>query len=307
MPITYNTAKSEVISLLQASRAAYATTTDGTKRQFSSNDEINNAILYADSEVCNDIINTIGHPFQNGFVATSSALSNGATIPSHTGMILKVLCLNGQATVTLTGVDHTNDIYTVSGGHGLAQGQKVQVASTVSLPTGLSAATDYWVIYVSTTTFKLASNPFYAAQSTAVAIFENGSGTITVAPQYVEGNQAVTADEVKEIWSYGNIYKHDNTTNNNLLNFWFIEGNILYISCLYGKVVYTTYTLGSSPQAPEEYLPTVVAGAVSMLLKDGGDEGLAGYYRQIYDRGREMIRAGQRAVPMITAYQMQSA
>lgn len=88
--LTFNTAKSQVISLLQASRTAYATTVDSSKRQFASDTEIADAILFADGEVCTAIVQTPGHPFSNAFKLTSSALVTGDTIPSMVGRILTV-------------------------------------------------------------------------------------------------------------------------------------------------------------------------------------------------------------------------
>lgn len=88
--LTFNTAKSQVISLLQASRTAYATTVDSSKRQYASDTEIADAILFADGEVCTAIVQTPGHPFSNAFKLTSSALVTGDTLPSFLGRILTV-------------------------------------------------------------------------------------------------------------------------------------------------------------------------------------------------------------------------
>lgn len=307
--IDFTTAKKAIRSILQATRTSggYDSTVDGSKDQFSSDAELDNAILYADAEICDLIVNTPGHPFQNSFSTTSSAMTNGATLPAFTGIVLKVMCLNGQSSVVLTSVDHTNDLYTVSGGHGLSQGQKVQISASVSLPTGLSAATDYWVIYVDTKRFKLASSAYNAAIESPVAISGNGSGTITVTPQYVEGVQAKSADECREMFANGAVYKYLPTDNDGQLNFWFIEGNILTTSAMSAKVVYTTYALTSLPQAPEPYFWAVVAGAVSRLLKDGGDDQSASYYGTIYQNQSGAIAQGARIVPAVSAYKLQSA
>lgn len=63
-----------VISILQASQTAYATTVDGSNRQYSSSTEIDNAILTADGEICTIIARTIQSPYQTTFITTSSAL-----------------------------------------------------------------------------------------------------------------------------------------------------------------------------------------------------------------------------------------
>lgn len=88
--LDYPKAKSQVISLLQASRTAYATAVDGSKRQFASDTEIEDAILFSDGDYCTAICDTPGHPFSNAFKLTSASLVNGDTLPSYIGRILNV-------------------------------------------------------------------------------------------------------------------------------------------------------------------------------------------------------------------------
>src|SRR5215204_3962279 len=93
--LTYNDAKSHVISILQASETAWGTTVDGSKRQFASDSEIIAAILHADGELCQAIIETPGHPFSAEFDQISSSLTTGVSagvpVPSHMGRIINVL------------------------------------------------------------------------------------------------------------------------------------------------------------------------------------------------------------------------
>jgi hypothetical protein len=67
--------------------------------------------------------------------------------------------------------------------HGYYTGLKVQLSSTVTMPTGLVAATDYWVIVVDADHFKLASSLANALASTPVNITAVGTGFLTVTPQ----------------------------------------------------------------------------------------------------------------------------
>jgi hypothetical protein len=72
--------------------------------------------------------------------------------------------------------------------HGMKTGLKVQVSNSGgALPTGLSAATDYFVIYVSANTFKLASSLVNANAGTAIDISDDGTGTHTVTPTALAG------------------------------------------------------------------------------------------------------------------------
>lgn len=59
--------------------------------------------------------------------------------------------------------------------HGLYEGDRIQLQTTGTLPTGLSADTDYWIIYkgLTTSTFQVATTP----KGTPIATTAAGSGT----------------------------------------------------------------------------------------------------------------------------------
>lgn len=77
-------------------------------------------------------------------------------------------------------VTAATDILTVNG-HGLVTGDgPFQVASTTTLPAGLTAATDYWVIEATVNTFKVATSYANALAGTAVDITDAGTGTHTI-------------------------------------------------------------------------------------------------------------------------------
>lgn len=74
-----------------------------------------------------------------------------------------------------------------SAAHGMKTGLKVRVSSTTTLPAGLAAATDYFVIYLSANTFSLASSLADAQAGTALDITDTGTGTHTVTPTALAG------------------------------------------------------------------------------------------------------------------------
>lgn len=74
--------------------------------------------------------------------------------------------------------DSTTDVFT-SSAHGFTDGDLVRVSNSGgALPTGLAAATDYYVMTSTTNTFKLST---VRLSGTAVDISTNGTGTQTVA------------------------------------------------------------------------------------------------------------------------------
>lgn len=82
------------------------------------------------------------------------------------------------ATQTFTAA--TTDLCTATG-HGLKTGDKVRVSNSGGgLPTGLSAATTYYVIYVDADTFKLATTDALAVAGTPIDITGAGTGTHSI-------------------------------------------------------------------------------------------------------------------------------
>lgn len=91
------------------------------------------------------------------------------------------------AFTTLTGLgagafDPATDLIT-SAGHGYYTGLKIRGTASVSMPTGLTAATDYWVIVIDANNFKLASSLANAVAGTAINFTADPGGTVTITPQ----------------------------------------------------------------------------------------------------------------------------
>jgi len=309
--VDYNTCKKHVVAILQASATAYGSgttgnTPDGTVRQFPSSDEINSDILLADGEICTLIAKTLLHPYQTAFVQTSSALANGTNLPSRNGMILNVLTMNGTTNIAFASTDVStvnNSIDLVGRADTLVVLQKVQFSTTGVLPTGISAATDYWVTVGSAyPEFSFASSYMNAYNDSPVDITATGSGNSTIVMVYQTGIQTRYKDDITQALNAVNVFARNE---NYIYNYWFIEGDTIYTTSPYAKVVYTDYTLTSSPQAPEPYLWAIVAGAVSKLLKDGGDSETCAYYERQYQGYLQEIAQNAKALPELVQYKQQ--
>ena len=86
--------------------------------------------------------------------------------------------------------------------HGLSTGDgPFQVSSTTTLPSGLSGATNYWVISTGAGTLQLATSYANAIAGTAVALADNGTGTHTMVNEdSVDGTgETVTVNKVTGI------------------------------------------------------------------------------------------------------------
>jgi hypothetical protein len=71
--------------------------------------------------------------------------------------------------------------------HGFGTGLKVQVATSDTLPDGISALTDYFVIVVDDDNFKLAASLVNAIAGTAITLTDAGVGDQTVTPVALAG------------------------------------------------------------------------------------------------------------------------
>ena len=304
-----DTCKRQVIATLQASQTAWGLTVDYSNAQYSSDTEILSAILQADGDICTAICNTPQHPYQTTFVNTSSALASGASLPARNGMILKVTALDAPVDFTFTSgdVDVAADAIDLQTGSGsanyqLASGVKVRFTTTGTLPPPIVIDTDYYVDFaLGIAEVKFCESIYMLQAGTPVEITGAGAGNSTVVVQYEDATQALSKDQILSANSFPNLYGDDFPST---AKFWFIEGDVIYTTSAFAKVLYTDYTLTSTTQAPEPYLPAIVAGAVAMLAKDGSDAGLAQYYQSIYNNMMASIVAMAKVLPDISAYKM---
>jgi hypothetical protein len=139
-----------------------------------------------------------------------SAVTAAATVAPATAVLVDVIgfyrvtsvtTTTAQATTntlgqsdTFTANDATDEITFTSTANipsNLLTGTRVRVSTTTTLPAGLSAATDYYVIKVNHSVVKLATSYANAIAGTAINITSTGSGTHTMSwllPRYTNGS-----------------------------------------------------------------------------------------------------------------------
>lgn len=118
-------------------------------------------------------------------VASFESLPMELNVGDITGYGLTLnIDVNTPAAATFTAA--ASDVCTAVA-HGFTTGLKVQVSTTTTLPAGLAAVTDYFVIALDADTFKLASSLVNALAGTAVDITDAGTGTHTVTPAALAG------------------------------------------------------------------------------------------------------------------------
>lgn len=140
-------------------------------------------------------------PASKHLTVSSASLVAAAGAP----WILKLVDLQGYYRLSTTNVTGTgsrtminSNTFTGSSSSGLLltytndwkSGTKVRFTTSGTLPTGLSLATDYWLVRVSSTTARVATSYANYVAGTVVAFTDAGSGTHTLTiqmPRYADG------------------------------------------------------------------------------------------------------------------------
>lgn len=159
-------------------------------------------------EFTGDGTTVFGIPNGGGVLsATKHILNVGAVMVAAAGAPwqAKLVDLQGYYRLSTTNVTGTgsralvnSQTFTASSSSGLLltfandfkSGTKVRFTTTTTLPTGLSLATDYWLVRVSATTARVATSYANYVAGTVVAYTDAGTGTHTMTiqmPRYADG------------------------------------------------------------------------------------------------------------------------
>lgn len=143
------------------------------------------------------------------YLLSGSVVSASATVVPCVVALVDVIGFYRKTSVTTTTAQSTantlaqSDTFTADAGtdvctftssanfpSNILVGTRVRLTTTTTLPAGLATATDYYVIRVSDTTFKLATSYANAVAGTQINITDAGTGTHTITwllPRYTNG------------------------------------------------------------------------------------------------------------------------
>ena len=146
--------------------------------------------------------------YYKSLAAASAVTSAATTVPGWLVLVdvvgfyrlTSVTTATAQATTNTLGygdtftADASTDIITMTSTTNIPSniltGTRVQLTTTTTLPAGLALATNYYVIKVTDSTFKLATTYANAVAGTAINITDAGTGTHTMSrllPRYTNG------------------------------------------------------------------------------------------------------------------------
>lgn len=120
-------------------------------------------------------------------VSLAYILDTGVLGSVGVGLPDPTLIVRGAATFTSSEVDTGTEYITLTA-HGLTAGTVVQFTTSGTLPTGLSLATDYFVLYVDADTIQVSAS----LGGAAVDLTAGGSGTHTITPQGDAGDNSLS-------------------------------------------------------------------------------------------------------------------
>lgn len=122
--------------------------------------------------------------FNSTFIGVDGASAVGTQLYIDVAVPSAVVCASA------TDITNGSDLFTKA--HDFTTGLKVQVTTSSALPSGLSLATDYYVIVISAgASFKVASSYANAIAGTPVDITTNGTGNQTFTPVAISATYAV--------------------------------------------------------------------------------------------------------------------
>ncbi len=110
-------------------------------------------------------------------------------------------------------VDTGTDEITVTANPELITGKVVQLSTTGTLPTGLSASTDYYIIVVDSTTIQLATSLANAVAGTQINITGAGSGTFVATGTLTARTLGETGGEEAHAQTEAELATHTHTQN----------------------------------------------------------------------------------------------
>jgi hypothetical protein len=113
-------------------------------------------------------------------------------------------------TFVAAAIDIATEYITITS-HGLPVGLKGQVSNPGTLPTGITAVTDYFVIVIDANTIQLASSLVNALAGTSINITNIGAGTNTFTPTAIAGG-TWTLQESNDGTNYSDVASATNVT-----------------------------------------------------------------------------------------------
>lgn len=143
---------------------------------------------------------TLKRTLDKSFVSSGESLPS--FIKSFTGFFMFVNWIvntpAAKAFASATDIDITTE-YITEVAHGFSTGLIGQMTTSATLPTGLSLATDYFIIVIDDDTYQLAASLSDALAGTAINITAIGSGDQTFTPTPLAGASIKLEGSAKEI------------------------------------------------------------------------------------------------------------
>lgn len=141
--------------------------------------------------------------------------------------------------VSVSSVSTATNRITTATAHGLADNDVVRYTATTTMPTGLTADTDYYVIYVSTTIIELAT----AADGDAIDLTGAGVGTMTIEKRSMRAGWTYAYAAPTDMQTPLGVVHEDDADHDQSLASFVPTPNANYVSATFPGPVLTTTSL----------------------------------------------------------------
>lgn len=279
--------KKRLIALLNANQSAYVSSVSGDVGAFPYDEEITEAVLEADNNVCvNGYFASANDALSNRFNTTSGPLGSKDNVPFHHGALAKTEVSKAVLALTNASVNLTTDVWT-SAAHGLATGD-VLTWRLISgaLPTSTPATaelTNYFAIKVDANTFKVAASLPDAMLGTAINFTAAATGVYELISWQV-GVQAANLDDILNAIAVGTAYVGADS-----FSFLYrVDSGLVFTPARYARVTYPVYNRTGTLQAEENETTLLVAEAMRLLAKNASPA-LFGEWSQIAAQGFQQL------------------
>ena len=182
------------------------------------------------------------HQFNRNILSTTSLISNSTSSSSDVNETYS-FAIQGSWTdstpgaktfASATDVNIGTDVITQSA-HGFTTGLVGQFTTSNTLPTGISAVTNYFIIVVDSNSYKVATSLANALSGTQLDITGTGTGNQTFTPTALSGGVVIQISNDGSIWTQiGSSNTISGSSGNFLVNV--VDAGYAQVKCIYNSV-----------------------------------------------------------------------
>ena len=161
---------------------------------------------------------------------------------------------------------------------------------------------------VCTTIIQAPGHPFAATFFVTSSALANGDAVpahvgvdgVNIVVDDIAARSANSRNEILEIRANAILYP-------DAAAWYWLEQGVLWHTGTSATIDYPDFSISTACQSPDNYEAAVIAGAVSLLMKDGGSSDYYSYYTELFAKQIALIAQQETIVPEVSQYEEQAA